>query len=206
MLKNMEGDSEAVWDYEVVAWMPVSEQLKKSGWETGLTAWAQYIERSIPLSDLFVFKQEWTSDEVFTQQTDFLRTNTTQVAVQHPYPVDRQYYIDQVANGVVEKDEISAENFTYMTANEIKEIATYNELAMRENEHGYEDYEVVNYPINWSVFKGIRLGMNWAWFNETSELGVEMTTYLPFDNTPDDGTDFFIPQYFYRLPFGKTQN
>ncbi len=62
--------------------------------------------------------------------------------------------------------------------------------------------KMVSYPITWSVFKGIRFGMNWAWFNETKELSVEMKTYLPFDNTSDDGTDFFIATYYYRLPFG----
>ncbi|MEM1124069.1 MAG: hypothetical protein AAGJ18_26770 [Bacteroidota bacterium] len=206
MLKNMDGDTKAVWDFEVVAWMPVSDQLKKSGWETGLTGWAQYIERSIPLSDLFVFKQEWTSDEVFSDQTNFLRQNAQQVKIQHPYPVDQDFYFDQVANGSIEENEISAENFIYMTANEIKEIATYSELESYETEHGYEDYHTISYPIDWSVFKAIRFGMNWAWLNGTQELSVEMTTYLPFDDTPDDGVDFFIPRYYYRLPFGKVEH
>jgi len=201
MLKNLDGDSKAVWDYEVVAWMLVSDELKKSGWDTGLTSWAQYIERSIPLTDLFVFKQEWTSDEVFSHQTNFLRKNAEHIKVQHPYPFDPNYYLDLIGNGLVETADVSADNVIFMMTNEVKQIATYEEIAMRETD-GYEDYEIVHYPINWSVFKGIRFGMNWAWFNETKELSIEMKTYLPFDNMPDDGTDFFIPTYYYRLPFG----
>ena len=205
MLKNLDGDSKAVWDYEVIAWMPVSDELKKSGWDTGLTTWAQNIERSIPLTDLFVFKQDWTSDEVFLHQTDYLRNNPEQIKVQHPYPIKPNYYLDSIDNGIVETADISSDNVIYMTADEVKQIATYEEMALRETD-GYEDYEIVNYPINWSVFKGIRFGMNWAWFNETKELGVEMKTYLPFDNSSDDGTDFFVPKYYYRLPFGVLKN
>ncbi len=202
MLKNLDGDSKAVWDYEVVAWMPVSDLLQKSGWDTGLTNWAQYLERSIPLTDLFVFKKEWTSDEVFFHQTDFLRQHAEKVKVLHPYPLHLEDYLDEISNGVVEDDNFFPNSFKYMTTEEIKTIATYEEMAMRETD-GYEDYVIVNRPITWSVFKGIRFGMNWVWFNETKELSVEMKTYLPFDNTPDDGTDFFIPTYYYRLPFGK---
>lgn len=200
MLKNLDGDSAAVWDYEVIAWMPVSDLLKKTGWKNGLTTWAQNIERSIPLTDLFVFKQDWTSDEVFFHQTSFLRNNAAQIEVLHPYPINQNYYLDLTGNGMVDAEAVSKENRIYMTSGEIKRIATYEEIAMREDDYG--NAEIVHYPITWSVFKGIRFNMNWAWFNETKELSIEMKTYLPFDNTPDDGTDFFVPAYYYRLPFG----
>ncbi|MEM9824116.1 MAG: hypothetical protein AAF985_23725, partial [Bacteroidota bacterium] len=132
LLKNLDGDSKAVWDYEVVAWMPVSDALKQSGWNTDLTTWAQNIERSIPLTDLFVFKQDWTSDEVFAQQTGYLRKNAEQIKVQHPYPVDLDYYMDLLSNGMVETEDLSPEQATYMTSKEVQQIATYEEVALRE--------------------------------------------------------------------------
>ncbi|MEO1487650.1 MAG: hypothetical protein AAFU57_18080 [Bacteroidota bacterium] len=204
MLKNLDGDSQAVWDYEIVAWMPVNELAQgsqQSAWDLGPTVWAQYMERSIPLTDLFVFKQDWTSDEVFFHQTNFLRKNASHLKVLHPYPPHLEEYVDERSNGSGEDINFFPNNFTYMTTDEVEAIATYNEMAIKEDEYG--GFEEVNYPITWSAFKGIRFGMNWAWSNKTKELSVEMATYLPFDNTTEDGMDFFVPTYYYRLPFGN---
>lgn len=197
VLKSLEGDTEAAWSYEVLAWMPVSDLLQQRTWEDQRVTWAQYIERSIPLSALFVFKQDWTSDEVFLDQTHYLRQQAAQLQVWHPYPSNE-------ADPWQAADPTDLKKNTLMSEAAIQNIATYEEMAVTEDEFG--DFTIVRYPIDWSVFKGIRLAMHWAWFNHNRSLSVAMKNYLPFDNTPEEGKDFFVPQYFYRLPFGSLKH
>lgn len=175
--ENSFGDLNAIWGYDIKAWIPLDTTILESS-----TSWHKTIVGSISLDDLYIFKQEWNSDEIFLDQTEYLRKNYKKVNVQSP----------------VEKD--NNEQPIYLNPNEIKRIATSKEMILNEKTNNYDvDY----YPISWSIFEGLQLTMTWKWDKQNKKVNVNMINYAPYGEVDGDEIELVDKKLFYKLNFDE---